>query len=509
MEKLREAPFFWWLDSAQVGPRLGRYSYAGADPYMVVRGFGERIELDVRRAVRPDLQPGRSVLRDRPLDSLQGLLPPPPSTGEDPYFPFLGGAVGYFGYELAAGFEPVALRALDDLGLPDLCWLFVDRLFAFDHMEGRIRSIGLGFAPDADAARERAERAAARPLPQAAPRPLRNLAQDGQRRTGVETRRWQGTVPEAVAALRRGERNAASGDGSASGRVVPLSGQTPRSRAAAGGGSSGFDEASYGKAIVRAKEHIEAGDVYQVCLTRRCDVPFAGDPWRLYQRLRKLNPAPFAAYLALGDVTLLSCSPERFLSLSSERWVESRPIKGTRPRGDDPVSDRDEREALRRSEKDRAENLMIVDLVRNDLGRVCETGSVHVPELMRIEPYATVFQMVSTVRGRLRSDRGAFDLVRAAFPPGSMTGAPKLAAMAILDRLEPVRRAIYSGALGFLDLRGGAGLSVVIRSLFLKDGRAYVHSGGGIVADSRPAAEWRETEDKVRVLLAAIAAASE
>ena len=455
IEKLCEAPLFWWLDSAQLSPRLGRYSYAGADPYLVVRGFGDRVELEVRRAVRPDLEPGRSVLRDQPLEVLQSLLPPPPSAGDDPQFPFLGGAVGYFGYELAAGFEPVTLRALDDLELPDLCWLFVDRLLAFDHLEGRIRSIGLGFADDADLARERAKRAAARPLPSAAP------------------------------------------------------GSPPGRRAAPGDGSACFDEASYLKAILRAKQQIEAGDVYQVCLTRRSDLVFAGDPWRLYQRLRERNPAPFAAYFDLGDVTLLSCSPERFLSLSSDRWVESRPIKGTRPRGDDPVSDRAEQEALRISEKDRAENLMIVDLVRNDLGRVCETGSVHVPELMLIESYATVFQMVSTVRGRLRSDRDVFDLVRATFPPGSMTGAPKLAAMAILDRLEPVRRGIYSGALGFLDLRGGMGLSVVIRTVFLKDDRAYVHSGGGIVADSRPAAEWRETEDKARILLAAIAAAPE
>jgi aminodeoxychorismate synthase component I len=455
IERLREAPFFWWLDSAQVSSRLGRYSFAGADPYLVVNGFGDRIEVDVRRGVRPDLEPGRTVLHDSPLEALQGLLPPPPSIGDDPRFPFLGGAVGYFGYELAAGFEAVTLRALDDLAIPDLCWLFVDRLLAFDHLEGRICSIGLGFAEDPDQARERAERAAARPLPRAAPRP--------------ERRR----------------------------RTVPA------------GASACFDEASYLKAILRAKEHIEAGDVYQVCLTRRSELAFAGDPWQLYQRLRELNPAPFAAYLVLGEVTLLSCSPERFLSLSSDRWVESRPIKGTRPRGCDPASDRVEQRTLRNSEKDRAENLMIVDLVRNDLGRVCETGSVHVPELMLIESYATVFQMVSTVRGRLRSDRNLFDLVRATFPPGSMTGAPKLAAMEILDRLEPVRRGIYAGALGFLDLRGGAGLSVVIRTIFLKNERAYVHSGGGIVADSRPAAEWRETEDKARVLLAAVAAASE
>jgi aminodeoxychorismate synthase component I len=263
------------------------------------------------------------------------------------------------------------------------------------------------------------------------------------------------------------------------------------------------------KATLRAKEHIEAGDVYQVCLTRRAELAFDGDPWLLYRGLREVNPAPFAAYLALDDVTVLSCSPERFLSLSSDRRVESRPIKGTRPRGSDPASDRAQERSLRTSQKDRAENLMIVDLVRNDLGRVCETGSVRVPELMKIESYATVFQMVSTVCGRLRSDCDAFDLLRSAFPPGSMTGAPKLAAMAILDRLEPVRRGIYSGALGFLDLRGGAELSVVIRALFLKDGCAYVHSGGGIVADSLPAEEWRETQDKVGVLLAAIAAASE
>jgi aminodeoxychorismate synthase component I len=455
IEKLREAPLFWWLDSAQVGPRLGRYSYAGADPYLVVRGFGDRVEIEVRRAARPDLEPGRSVLRGRPLDVLRDLLPPPPSVGGDPNFPFLGGAVGYFGYELVAETEPVPRRALDDLELPDLCWLFVDRLLAFDHLEGRIRSIGLGFAADAEAARERASLAAAQPLPAAAPR------------------------------------------------------SSPRRRAAPGDGSACFDEASYLKAIVRAKEQIEAGDVYQVCLTRRSDLVFAGDPWRLYQRLRECNPAPFAAYLVLGDVTVLSCSPERFLSLSSDRQVESRPIKGTRPRGDDPVSDRAAQRALWSSEKDRAENLMIVDLVRNDLGRVCETGSVQVPELMQIESYATVFQMVSTVRGRLRSDRDVFDLMRATFPPGSMTGAPKIAAMAILDRLEPVRRGIYSGALGFLDLRGGTGLSVVIRTVVLKDGRAYVHSGGGIVADSRPAAEWRETQDKARALWAAIAAAPE
>jgi anthranilate/para-aminobenzoate synthase component I len=402
IERLRGAPLFWWLDSAQVSPRLGRYSYAGADPYLVLRGFGECTELEVRRAVRPDLAPGRSVRRDRPLEALRALLPPPPSAGEDPRFPFLGGAVGYFGYEMAAAFEPVALRAMGDLALPDLCWLFVDRLLAYDHLEGRIRSIGLGFAAEAGMARERAKRAAARPLPSAAPGP------------------------------------------------------PPCRCAAPGGGSVSFDREGYLKAIARAKRHIEAGDVYQVCLTRRSGLAFAGDPWRLYRRLRECNPAPFAAYLALGDVTLLSCSPERFLSLSSDRWVESRPIKGTRPRGEDPVSDRAERQALRISEKDRAENLMIVDLVRNDLGRVCEIGSVQVPELMAID-LRDRLPMVSTVRGR----REATD-VRSA--PGRYRRVDDWRIGSAMESRPPRAGAArhLSGALG-LDLRGG-GLCVVIRT---------------------------------------------
>jgi anthranilate/para-aminobenzoate synthase component I len=184
--------------------------------------------------------------------------------------------------------------------------------------------------------------------------------------------------------------------------------------------------------------------------------------------------------------------------------AESRPIKGTAARGRHPGEDEANRRALAASAKDRAENLMIVDLVRNDLGRVCQTGSVHVPDLMAIESYASVFQMVSTIRGRLRPGCDVLDLVRATFPPGSMTGAPKIAAMRLLDRLESVRRAIYSGAIGYLDARGGADLSVVIRTLFIRGGRAYLHAGGGIVADSDPVAEYDESLDKLRALFLAL-----
>jgi len=205
-------------------------------------------------------------------------------------------------------------------------------------------------------------------------------------------------------------------------------------------------------------------------------------------------------------VAVVGSSPERFLRVESDGAVESRPIKGTRARGRDPEQDRRLREELAGSAKDRAENLMIVDLVRNDLGRVCATGSVAVPELFAVEEYARVFQMVSTVTGRLAPGRDALDLVRATFPPGSMTGAPKIAAMRLLDRLEPVRRGIYSGAVGWLDARGGADLAVVIRTLLVREGRALLHVGAGIVADSDPRAEWRETLDKAAALLDALAA---
>jgi aminodeoxychorismate synthase component I len=453
-ERLRADPFPWLLDSALPSDRLGRHSFAGADPYLVLRARGSSVELDCRRAVRPGLAPGRAVFDADPLDVLRALWPPPPRTlGAAP---FVGGAVGYLGYELAEGIEKIGLGGIDDLGLPDLCVLFVDRLVSFDRAEDRFTVHALGFGEDAAAAGDRAEA----------------TADEFLRRLGAPVR--GAGMPGARPARR------------------------PREPFAF------FDESTYAKAVDSAKEEIAAGNAYQICLTHRMERDFAGDPWSLYRRLREENPAPFASYLELPEVAIASSSPERFLRLSPDRSVESRPIKGTGPRGSEGDEDRANRARLAGSAKDRAENLMIVDLVRNDLGRVCETGSVEVPELMAIEAYASVFQMVSTVRGRLRDDCDAVDLLRAAFPPGSMTGAPKIAAMRILDRLEPVRRGIYSGALGYFDVRGGLDLCVVIRAVLVKDGRAYVHAGGGIVADSDPMGEYRETLDKARALVAAL-----
>ncbi len=452
LEKLRSGCYPWLLHSALASER-GRFSFAGADPYLVVRGRGSEIEVECLRAARPGLAVGRRKASGDLLEAVRGLFPEPPSVSTPTSIPFIGGAVGYLGYELAEQFDIHHFRGLDDLQLPDLYLLFVDRFFAHDSRDGRLYACTLGFSDKLDAAADRAQQAAAEVCAQI------DAAMPPARPASV-------TRPAAPFAF--------------------------------------FDADTYAKAVDAAKEEIEAGEVYQVCLTHRKERDCAADPWALYRKLRDLNPAPFASYFELPEVAIISSSPERFLRVDADRRVESRPIKGTSPRGRDEAADLASRAALEASAKDRAENLMIVDLVRNDLGRVCEVGSVEVPDLMAIEGYASVYQMVSTICGRLRDECDVFDLVRATFPPGSMTGAPKIAAMRILDELEPVRRGVYSGALGYFDLRGGADLCVVIRTILLIDGRAYLHTGGGIVADSSAADEWQESMDKARLLEAAL-----
>ncbi|MCH2184865.1 aminodeoxychorismate synthase component I, partial [Myxococcota bacterium] len=266
-----------------------------------------------------------------------------------------------------------------------------------------------------------------------------------------------------------------------------------------------FSRSDYADAVKEIVGEIEQGNVYETNLTQKISLPFDGDPFQLYQSLRSNNPAPFSAFFELPEGVIASSSPERFLRLRPDGHVESRPIKGTRRRGRNDQEDEALASELARSEKDRAENVMIVDLVRNDLGRVCELGSVQVEDLMSVERYAGVFQMVSSVGGRLRTECDGIDLLRASFPPGSMTGAPKIAAMQLIDRLEPVRRGVYSGALGYFDVRGGLDLSVVIRTMLVEGGSAHFHVGGAVVMDSTVSGEHAESLDKARPMLFALA----
>lgn len=269
---------------------------------------------------------------------------------------------------------------------------------------------------------------------------------------------------------------------------------------------SSFTRPCYEAAVRRALAYIEAGDVYQVNLSQRFQTACAADPFDIYLCLRALSPAPFAAYLSYADFAVLSSSPERFLHYEpGNRLVETRPIKGTRPRGADPEGDRALAEELLASEKDRAENIMIVDLERNDLGRIAEIGSVAVTGLFELETFANVHHLTSTVQARLRDGLDAVDLLRATFPGGSITGAPKVRAMEIIDELEPVARSVYTGAIGYIGFDGALELNIAIRTMVIKNGAAYFHVGGGIVADSSPAAEYEETLHKGAALARALA----
>jgi para-aminobenzoate synthetase component 1 len=273
---------------------------------------------------------------------------------------------------------------------------------------------------------------------------------------------------------------------------------------------SSFTREAYLDAVARVREYILAGDIFQANLSQRLEAPLTEFAWTLYERLRAINPAPFAAYLDFPEVTVMSASPERFLRVTVDGDVEARPIKGTSPRGVGPEHDAALGLALTESEKDRAENLMIVDLLRNDLSRVCAPGTVHVPELFALEYFATVHHLVSTVTGHLEPGRDAIDLVHASFPGGSITGAPKVRAMEIIAELEPSQRGVYCGSIGYVALTGATDLSIVIRTYVVPAGsdRVYFSVGGGIVADSDPEAEYRETLDKARALIRALAARS-
>jgi para-aminobenzoate synthetase component 1 len=420
------------LDSALQGHASGRYSYLAPDPFRVLSSRDGVVECDGSRVEGDPFSTLRAELARSSLRTIAGLPP------------FQGGAVGYFGYELAQHFERVPLAGRDDMRFPDLVLGFHDVVIAFDHHERRawICSSGL---PETGAEKQRA-RASAR-------------------------------LHEIAARV----------------RSVPPP-EAPRAPARAVEVTSNFTRAAYEAAVQRVIDYILAGDIFQANLSQRfsAELPPELTPWDLYRRQREINPAPFAAYLKLGDIVVASASPERFLRVLDGR-VETCPIKGTRPRGRTLDEDRVLAAELESSAKDRAENVMIVDLLRNDLSRVCRDGSVDVPALCELERFATVFHLVSTVTGVLRPGIGAVDLLAACFPGGSITGAPKIRAMEIIAELEQVRRGPYCGSVAWLGFDGAMDSSIVIRTYALRGRRIAFQAGGGIVADSRPAAEYDET----------------
>ena len=481
VSRFLDLPYLLFLDSATgttlaaESHQLGRYSFLSADPARVVRSKGRVTELG---------GPGRPWTRidADPLAAVRDLLAPFATAPVFGLPPFQGGAAGYVGYDYGAVLERLPAARYDDLAIPDVMLGLYDWVIAWDHRLDTAWVVSTGLpetgAAQAVRARERLAMVQERLRGPARPAPRLPRAPSGD-----------GAAPDTSASIEAPSYPVLGVDG-----------------AEAVGLRSTFTHRGYLDAVARVREYIVAGDIFQANLSQRLQAPLGEPPLELYTRLRSRNPAAFAAYLDFGDLRVLSASPERFLRLDGNgRHVETRPIKGTRPRGLGPMHDAALGRALSESDKDRAENVMIVDLLRNDLSRVCRPGTVRVPELFALEQHPTVHHLVSTVVGELDASADAIDLLRAAFPGGSITGAPKVRAMEIIAELEPSRRGVYCGSIGYLSVTGAMDMSIVIRTYLALRGRVYFQAGGGIVADSDPELEYRETLDKARALIGALA----
>jgi para-aminobenzoate synthetase component 1 len=430
-EAIADLPWAVFLDSGLHHPGQSRYDILAAQPYvrLVTRGNLTEIHADAVELSRED-----------PFALVRRYVQP--EAGARGTLPFSGGALGYFGYDLARRLEELPARAQDAERVPEMAIGIYDWAIVVDHLEQRSWLAGHGRDPETDIRWDALVKLFSEP--------------------SVERSRARFRITSPIV--------------------------------------SNLARASYAGAFHRIKRYITDGDCYQVNLAQRFSAQATGDAWLAYQASRVINPAPFSAYLSTPYAQVLSASPERFLMVANGR-VETKPIKGTRPRAGHPRLDAELAEGLRTSEKDRAENVMIVDLLRNDLSKSCSLGSVQVPKLFDVESYATVHHLVSTVTGELASGRDALDLLRGCFPGGSITGAPKVRAMQIIEELEPHRRGVYCGAIGYIGFDGDMDLNIAIRTMVYSRGEIRFWAGGGIVADSTLEEEYQETYDKAAAML--------
>jgi len=438
------------LESVEGGERIGRFSILGSNPSLIFRSKGQHAEITEDGATRQiDFAEGED-----PLTYLKALL------GRYRYVPtpdlprFAGGAVGFLAYDVVRFFETLPDNNPDDLNLDDACLLFTDTLLIFDHVRHRVKVL-CNAHTDSD------------------PNAAYDLA--------------VAKIEALVARLRTPAPQPT---------VVPSEPQPVQVE-------SLWAREEYQAAVGRCREYILAGDAFQIVLSQRFKVEFTVPPFDLYRALRSVNPSPYMYYLSLGDRKIIGSSPEILVSLHG-RTARLRPIAGTRPRGASDAEDRRLEQELLADEKERAEHIMLVDLSRNDLGRVCEYGSVRVNELMIIERYSHVMHIVSDVTGTLRPDKDLFDVLRACFPHGTVSGAPKVRAMEIIDEQEPTRRGLYAGSVGYFSYSGDMDMAIAIRTMLVEGNTAYLQAGGGLVADSIPENEYMECINKARALVSAI-----
>lgn len=441
-------PGCFFLDGGDGGFKNSRYSFLGFNPFLVLQADGTCVQIAREGRWQDAGGDVFSVLAD--------LIGSYRIASRDTLPPFIGGAVGYFSYDLGRLIERVPALARRDLDAPECHMGFYGTVLSVDHRERTVIVAASGF-------------------PETEPRLQRRKARSD------------------IADLRSRLESGATGCG-----------EMPPARGGAGQLHSNFPREDYCRSVERVKEYIAAGDVYQVNLSQRFTCPAPADTAALYETLRAVSPAPFSCFLDCDGIQILSASPERFLRMSGST-VETRPIKGTRPRGDTSARDRQLRRELLASVKDRAELLMIVDLERNDLGRVCRPGSVRPIRLCSLEAFADVYHLVATIGGTLGPGFSHVDCLKACFPGGSITGAPKIRAMEIIEELEPCRRSVYTGSIGYMGFNGETDLNIAIRTMMCCSGSCYFHVGGGIVADSDPELEYQETLHKAAGLMKSLA----
>ena len=443
-------PHAFLLESVERGEQIGRYTFLGARPYMRVKASEGTVEIERGRR--------REVLRDNVFQVVKRLLREHRPASVPGFPPFTAGAVGYFAYDVVRQLEKIGEHAKDDLSLPDAELMFFDRLLAFDHLRHQIHIVAA-----ADVSRESPRKAY--------DRALRDIA-------ALELKLAAGLSP----ALWRKSARAKAGK-------LKVHSVTRRE--------------TFLRGVERCKEYIAAGDIFQVVLSQRLDFTPEVAPFDLYRSLRQVNPSPYLYFLRSGDTHILGSSPEMLVRVTG-RKLEYRPIAGTHPRGRDEAEDQRLEQQMRTDEKERAEHVMLVDLGRNDLGRVSEYGSVKVKDLMYVERYSHVMHLVSALEGRLRKDLDALDAFAACFPAGTLSGAPKVRAMQIIEELEPTRRGIYGGSVLYADFAGNLDSCIGIRTLLMQGKKAYLQAGAGIVADSDPASEFQESMNKAQAVLRAV-----
>ncbi len=446
--KVHRGPYGFLLESVEGGEKWGRYSFLGTEPARIFRSRGRTVEIETPGT------PATPQVVDDPLDALRRLLAEYRPVAVPGLPRFAGGAVGHIGYDMVRAFERLPARVVDDLGLPEACLLIAQSLLVFDGLAQKIKVVSHVHLRDGES-------------PEAA---------------------YDATVARIDALVARLG-------------APPVEPERPA--AEPGEVRSNFTQEAYHGIVERAKEYIRAGDVIQVVPAQRFELPLAAAPFNVYRCLRTVNPSPYMFFLALGDYMLAGASPE-VMARVEDGEVTVRPIAGTRPRGTSERDDAALAAELAADPKELAEHVMLLDLGRNDVGRVARAGSVQVTERFVIERYSHVMHLVSNVRGELAPGRDCFDAFRATFPAGTLTGAPKIRAMEIIEELEPVRRGVYGGAVGYFGFSGAMDTAIAIRTALMHRGRIYFQAGGGVVADSDPEAEYRETVNKARAMVQAV-----